>query len=143
MPLGNDDRPECGQRGVGLLEHGDIVGPEEVGHGDEDTGTTAGEDDGRLGALEARVDGHQDGAGSEQAERRHRPFDTVAAPDGHPVARIHPHGDERGTELPGLLGQLGVGEGRRTIAYGQQVCELGGRAVDHGRDGGPGRWNQP
>ena len=113
-PLATTIVRSCGQRGAGVLEHGDIVGPQEVGHGDEDAGTAAGEDDGRLGALEARVDGHQDGAGGEQAERRHRPFGTVAAPDGHPVARLDPDGDERGTELPGRLGQLGVGEASST-----------------------------
>ena len=88
LPLGDDDRLQRRQRGVGTLEHGDVVRPEEVGHGHEDTGTAAGEDDGRLGTLEARVDGHQDGAGGQKAERRHRPLDAVAAPDGHAVARL-------------------------------------------------------
>ena len=73
-----------------VLEHGDVVRAEEVGHGDEDAGAAAGEDDGGLGPLEARVDGHQDRAGGEQAEGRHRPFGAVAAPDGHPVARLDP-----------------------------------------------------
>ena len=62
----------------GALEHGDVVGAEEVRHRDEDAGAAAQQDDGRLGALEAGVDRHQDRAGGEDAERGHDPLGAVA-----------------------------------------------------------------
>ena len=60
--------------------------------------------------LKRVLTGHQDGAGREQAERRHHPLGAVAAPDRHPVAGLDPGRDQRGAELPGRLGQLRVGK---------------------------------
>ena len=125
LALGDDDRLERRQRGAGVLEHGDVVRAEEVGDGDEDAGPAAGEDHGGLGALEAGVDGHQDGAGGEDAEGSHRPFGAVAAPDRHPVARFDSGRDQCGAELPGRLGQLGIRKAwspRRARPPGRQTA---------------------
>ena len=50
------------------LEHGHVVGAEEVGHRDQGAGPAARQQVGGLGGLETRVDGDEDRPGGEQTQ---------------------------------------------------------------------------
>ncbi len=119
------------------LEHGHVVGAQEVGDGDEDASPAARQDLRRLGTLEPRVHRDEDRACREQAQRRHDPLDAVAAPDRHPIAGLEPGHHERGAEPPGCHRELGVRERRFAVAHRHPVAELLRRSSEHGRDGGP------
>ena len=70
--VGHDDRLQRRELDARRPEHGDVVGAEEVGDGDQGAGAAATQDVGRLDALEPGVHRDEDGAGLEQAEQRRR-----------------------------------------------------------------------
>ena len=130
----------AGRSTPGALEHRHVVGAEEVGHRHERPGPAPGEDDRRLGALEARVHRDQDRARGEQAQRGHDPLGAVAAPDRHPVAGLDARLDQGGGEASAPPGPA---RRRRASAAPSRTATrsamLVGRAQEHGGDGGPGR----
>ncbi len=118
-------------------QHGQVVGPEEVGDGDQQPGPTAEQDVRRLPTLEAGVDGHQHRTRRRQAEQGHHPLGAVGGPHGHPVAGLDAGGHQGGGEGAGLDGQLGVGQPGGAVLDGRERPELGGGGGGDGRDGRP------
>ena len=98
-----------------VLEHGHVVGAEEVGHRHQDPGPAPQQDVGGLGALEPGVDRDEHGAGLEEAQRGNDPLGAVERPDGHPVTRLDARGDQGGAEPAGLVDELGVGQPGRPV----------------------------
>ena len=96
---------------------------------------------GRLGALEAGVDRHEDGAGLEQAEERRR---SSGALFGAQIATRSPGSTpaatSAGAEGARLVEQLGVGEPEVAVDDRDAVAEpLGGRGEQRRDGGGRGR----
>ena len=121
------------QVGAGRLEHGDVVGVEEVRDGHEGPGPAAREDVGGLGALEPGVDRHEDGARLEEAEHGDDPLASCWAPRSPPGRRARrptPPGRRR---TCGPLEQLGLGEPDVAVDDGHRSPLLGG-GREHRRD---------
>ena len=137
--MGGHDRLERREGDARVLEHGHVVGAQEVGDGDEHPGPRPGQDVGRLGALEASVHRHEHRAGVEDAEHGDHPLGAVGTPDRHAVAGLDAGRHQGGAEAAGRLDQLGVGEARLPVEHGHPVGEALLRAGEHGRDGRPGR----
>ena len=134
-PARHHDRLEVRELDVTGAQQGDVVGVEEVRDGDQHPGTAPGQDVRRLAALEAGVDGDQDGAGLEQAQRGHDPFGTVEGPDRHAVAGLDAGGHQGGAERPGRLEELGIAEAGRAILHGRALPEPAGGRREERRDG--------
>jgi len=127
------------------LEHGRVVVAEESPDAEEGLGPRSLQDIGRLRALEAGVQGDEDGPDTEQTERSEDPLGHVRGPDGHPVtgsdARRHGRPadpqrlafepGERQTELP-VDQSLGV-----TEAFGGRGHEARDRFVEEVGPGDP------
>ncbi len=87
---GHDDGLQVGQLGAGRLDHGEVVGVEEVRHRHQHASPAALEDDRGLGPLEPGVHGDEDGSGLEEAEDGDDPLPGVGRPNGHPVTALDP-----------------------------------------------------
>ena len=128
------------------LEQCDVVGVEEVGHGDQQAGARGADDVGRLRPLEPGVDGCDHAAGSVGAQRGHDPARAVGCPDRHPVTGLEPLSDVRPRRLVGrarparakLEAADVAAAGSGAIGVDQRLPgpEALGRPLDQRRDGG-------